>query len=136
MERFVIEGGKALAGTVRPSGSKNEALPTIAACLLTGEPVVLKNVPDIADVRVMFQVLEQLGAKVEHLAADTVRVRTSSTRSTPTSRGACAPPSCSPVPSSVAVVASYYRRPVVTSLGAVVSTRTSSGCRHSAPTST
>lgn len=74
MERFVIEGGKALAGTVRPSGSKNEALPTIAACLLTGEPVVLKNVPDIADVRVMFQVLEQLGAKVEHLAEDTVRV--------------------------------------------------------------
>jgi UDP-N-acetylglucosamine 1-carboxyvinyltransferase len=74
MERFVIEGGRPLAGTVRPSGSKNEALPVIAACLLTAEPVVLKNLPDIADVRVMLEVLEHLGAKVERLADDTVRV--------------------------------------------------------------
>ncbi len=74
MERFVIEGGRQLAGTVRPSGSKNEALPVIAACLLTAEPVVLKNLPNIADVRVMLEVLESLGAKVERLAEDTVRV--------------------------------------------------------------
>jgi len=74
MERFVIEGGKPLSGTVTPSGSKNEALPVIAACLLTAEPVVLRNVPDIADVRVMYEVLEALGAKVERLAEDTVRV--------------------------------------------------------------
>lgn len=78
MERFVIEGGRPLAGTVRPSGSKNEALPAIAATLLTSEPVVLKNVPDIADVRVMLQVLEQLGARVERLAEDTVRVTAAS----------------------------------------------------------
>jgi UDP-N-acetylglucosamine 1-carboxyvinyltransferase len=63
---------------VRPSGSKNEALPAIAATLLTSEPVVLKNVPDIADVRVMLQVLEQLGARVERLAEDTVRVTAAS----------------------------------------------------------
>ena len=74
MERFVIEGGKPLSGRVVPSGSKNEALPAIAACLLTPEPVVLKNVPDIQDVRVMLQVLEQLGCRVERLAEDTVRV--------------------------------------------------------------
>lgn len=74
MERFVIEGGRPLAGTVRPSGSKNEALPVIAACLLTAEPVVLKNLPNIADVRVMLEVLEHLGATVERLAEDTVRV--------------------------------------------------------------
>lgn len=74
MERFVIEGGQSLSGRVVPSGSKNEALPAIAACLLTSEPVVLKNVPDIQDVRVMLQVLEQLGCRVERLAEDTVRI--------------------------------------------------------------
>lgn len=74
MERFVIEGGKRLSGVVTPSGSKNEALPVLAACLLTAEPVMLKNLPDIADVQVMLQILESLGSKVERLAADTVRV--------------------------------------------------------------
>lgn len=74
MERFVIEGGRPLAGTVTPSGSKNEALPVLAATLLTAEPMVLKNLPDIADVRVMLEVLEKLGSKVERLASDTVRI--------------------------------------------------------------
>jgi len=74
MERFVIEGGHRLSGTVTPSGSKNEALPVLAACLLTAEPVMVKNLPDIADVRVMCEILEALGAKVERLAPDTVRV--------------------------------------------------------------
>lgn len=74
MERFVIEGGRRLEGTVTPGGSKNEALPCLAACLLTAEPVVLRNVPDIADVQVMMEVLESLGAKVERLAPGTVRV--------------------------------------------------------------
>lgn len=74
MERFVIEGGRPLAGTVTPSGSKNEALPVLAATLLTAKPVVLKNLPDIADVRVMLEVLEKLGSKVERLASDTVRI--------------------------------------------------------------
>lgn len=74
MERFVIEGGKSLKGNVTASGSKNEALPVIAASLLTSEPVVLKNVPDIADVRIMLEVVEQLGARVERLAEDTVRI--------------------------------------------------------------
>jgi len=74
MERFVIEGGKSLKGTVRPSGSKNEALPCLAACLLTPEPVILKNLPNIADVRVMLEVLEAMGCTVEHLAEGTVRI--------------------------------------------------------------
>jgi UDP-N-acetylglucosamine 1-carboxyvinyltransferase len=76
MERFVIEGGKALEGSVRPSGSKNEALPVLAAALLTAEPVILKNVPDIADVRVMLDVLATLGTEVERLAPDTWRLTT------------------------------------------------------------
>ncbi|MGM0577216.1 MAG: UDP-N-acetylglucosamine 1-carboxyvinyltransferase [Myxococcota bacterium] len=82
MERFVIEGGKSLEGTVRPSGSKNEALPVLAACLLTPEPVILKNLPDIADVQIMLQVLEAMGSKVERLADDTVRVTTPEVKGT------------------------------------------------------
>ena len=76
MERFVIEGGHRLEGSVRPSGSKNEALPVLAACLLTPEPVILKNLPDIADVRVMLEILAALGTEVERLAPDTVRLTT------------------------------------------------------------
>ena len=50
MEKFVIEGGIPLRGNVTPSGNKNAALPILAACLLTDEPVVLHNVPHIRDV--------------------------------------------------------------------------------------
>jgi len=64
VERFVIEGGHALEGSVRPSGSKNEALPVLAACLLSSEPITLSNLPDIVDVRVMLEVLEGVGCEV------------------------------------------------------------------------
>lgn len=74
MERFRIQGGVSLCGTIRPSGSKNEALPSIAACLLTAEPVTLKNLPNIQDVTVMMEVLKELGCTVERLADDTIRV--------------------------------------------------------------
>ncbi|MCU1350188.1 MAG: UDP-N-acetylglucosamine 1-carboxyvinyltransferase, partial [Acidobacteria bacterium] len=50
-ERFVVEGGRRLEGTIRPGGNKNAALPILAACLLTDEPIVLRNLPDIQDVR-------------------------------------------------------------------------------------
>ncbi len=82
MERFVIEGGLELSGEVRPSGSKNEALPTLAATLLTPEPVILKNLPDIADVRVMMEILEELGATIERLAPGTVRITAGEVTST------------------------------------------------------
>jgi len=55
MERFIVEGGRRLEGTIRPGGNKNAALPILAACLLTDEPVTLRNLPDIQDVRVMLQ---------------------------------------------------------------------------------
>ena len=67
MEQFVIEGGYRLEGAIRVHGNKNSALKLIAACLLTDEPVTLTNVPDIADVRVMCEILRQLGASVEAL---------------------------------------------------------------------
>src|SRR6185503_17325070 len=51
LEQFIIEGGRPLRGTVRPSGNKNAALPLLAACLLTDQPILLRNVPDIRDVQ-------------------------------------------------------------------------------------
>jgi UDP-N-acetylglucosamine 1-carboxyvinyltransferase len=76
MERFVVEGGRRLDGTIRPGGNKNAALPILAACLLTDEPVTLRNLPDIQDVRVMLEILEGLGATVDRLERNVVRITT------------------------------------------------------------
>ena len=74
MERFIVEGGRRLDGTIRPGGNKNAALPILAACLLTDEPVTLRNLPDIQDVRVMLQILEQLGASVDRIEKNVVKI--------------------------------------------------------------
>ena len=63
--RFLIKGGIPLKGQVKVSGSKNAALPIIAACLLTNEPVTLTNVPDIADIATIQHILHFLGVKAE-----------------------------------------------------------------------
>jgi UDP-N-acetylglucosamine 1-carboxyvinyltransferase len=65
MEKFVIEGGYPLSGTVVPAGNKNAALPALAACLLTEEDVVLRNVPRIKDVEAMVGLLEGIGVRAE-----------------------------------------------------------------------
>jgi len=65
MEKFVIEGGYPLSGTIAPAGNKNAALPTLAACLLTEEEVIVRNVPRIADVDAMLGLLAGLGVQVE-----------------------------------------------------------------------
>src|SRR5947209_865922 len=65
MDQFVIEGGYRLNGTIEASGNKNAALVLIAACLLTDEPVILRNMPDIGDVRIMCEIVRGLGASVE-----------------------------------------------------------------------
>jgi UDP-N-acetylglucosamine 1-carboxyvinyltransferase len=64
MYRYLIEGGHPLHGRIRPSGNKNAALPCLAATLLTGQPVVLKNIPEIEDVQVMMEILGLLGTQV------------------------------------------------------------------------
>ena len=66
MEKFVIEGGVPLSGSVVPAGNKNAALPLLAASLLTDEEVVLYNVPRIRDTDALIGLLEALGVKVEH----------------------------------------------------------------------
>ncbi len=73
-EQFVIEGNHPLAGEVTVSGNKNAALKMLPACLLTDEPVILNNVPDIADVRVTFDLLRSVGVEVEPLGDHRVRV--------------------------------------------------------------
>jgi UDP-N-acetylglucosamine 1-carboxyvinyltransferase len=65
LQKFVIEGGVPLSGTITPAGNKNSALPILAATLLTEDPVVLRNVPRIADVEAMVQLLEMLGARAD-----------------------------------------------------------------------
>jgi UDP-N-acetylglucosamine 1-carboxyvinyltransferase len=72
--KFVVNGGRRLKGRVRPAGNKNAALPMVAATLLTDEPVVLENVPDIRDVRTLLNLIEGLGVEVEWTARNTVRV--------------------------------------------------------------
>src|SRR5689334_5306324 len=65
MEKFVIDGGVPLRGTVTPAGNKNGALPILAASVLTAEEVVVRNVPRIRDVEAMLRVLRGLGVTVE-----------------------------------------------------------------------
>ncbi len=82
MEKFVIEGGHQLSGTVTPGGSKNEALPCLAATLLTDEEVTLTNIPRINDVEVMLQVIEDLGGHFEWVDDDAVKVHTANVTKT------------------------------------------------------
>ena len=65
MEKFVIEGGQPLSGTIVPAGNKNAALPALAACLLTEEEVVLRNIPRIRDVEAMISLLTGLGVRAD-----------------------------------------------------------------------
>ena len=67
MAKFQIKGGNPLKGTVIPGGNKNAALPILAACLLTPEPVILRNVPEISDVISMRKLLSSLGVSFEEL---------------------------------------------------------------------
>src|SRR6476619_1808455 len=73
MDKILVHGGNSLAGTIKISGSKNSALPILAATLLTKEPCVLHRVPDLSDTHYMLQILMHLGAQVER-ASGTVTV--------------------------------------------------------------
>ncbi len=73
-QSFVIEGGQPLGGHVRAAGNKNGALPVLAACLLTSEPVTLTNVPRIRDVDSMIALIQALGADADWVGDNEVRV--------------------------------------------------------------
>ena len=74
MSEYIIDGGVPLNGRVKASGNKNAALPCITAALLTDEPVVLNNIPEIEDVQVMLEIYTLLGGKVKTLAPNTFRL--------------------------------------------------------------
>src|SRR5947209_1588010 len=74
METFVIEGSQPLNGRITAAGNKNGALPILAACLLTDEPVTLMNVPRIRDVETMVELLVQLGVEADWAGPNEVRV--------------------------------------------------------------
>jgi UDP-N-acetylglucosamine 1-carboxyvinyltransferase len=76
MYQYSIEGGFPLKGRIRASGNKNSALPCLAATLLTDEPVVLKNLPEIEDVHVMIEILKVLGSSVEKISHNEYRLQT------------------------------------------------------------
>jgi UDP-N-acetylglucosamine 1-carboxyvinyltransferase len=75
MSEYLIEGGFPISGTIRASGNKNAALPCLAAALLTDEPVILRNIPDIEDVQVMLEVYTALGGAVENPEPNVYRLR-------------------------------------------------------------
>jgi UDP-N-acetylglucosamine 1-carboxyvinyltransferase len=82
MEKFVIEGGAPLSGTVVPAGNKNAALPLLACALLTDETVVLHNVPRIRDVEAMLDLLGGLGVRIDRRGNGTIALRADAVRGT------------------------------------------------------
>lgn len=74
MSKFIIEGGHPLRGVITASGNKNAALKLLPACLLTDQPVILHNLPDIADVRTTLLILQDLGAEVTPLDPGSFRI--------------------------------------------------------------
>jgi UDP-N-acetylglucosamine 1-carboxyvinyltransferase len=77
MDKFIIDGGIPLSGELTPSGNKNAALPLLAACLLTDEPVILHNVPDITDVQTMIRLLKSLNVHITYLTDTTLELDSS-----------------------------------------------------------
>jgi UDP-N-acetylglucosamine 1-carboxyvinyltransferase len=74
MGKFIIEGGRPLHGTITASGNKNAALKLLPACLLTDEPVILHNIPNIQDVRSTLVILRDLGVEVTDLGGGSWRI--------------------------------------------------------------
>ena len=81
--RFVVRGGRPLAGTIRPAGNKNAALPVIAATLLADGPVHLQNIPRIRDVETLLELIADLGASVEWTGPNAVTVDTRAVKPKP-----------------------------------------------------
>ncbi|HWA58438.1 MAG TPA: UDP-N-acetylglucosamine 1-carboxyvinyltransferase [Gemmatimonadales bacterium] len=88
--RFQVTGGRRLNGTVRPAGNKNAALPAIAATLLADGPVELGNIPRIRDVETMLSLVADLGARVEWIATNTVRIDARGATAKPLNPDLCA----------------------------------------------
>src|SRR3989440_10351047 len=137
-ESFVIEGARSLHGTIRASGNKNGALPILAACLLSPEPIVLRNVPRIRDVETMVELIADLGADADWTGPNEVRIHAAELQKTELDEELC-----SRIRASVLLagplLARYGRAivplPGATSSAGGASTPTSTRSPSSAPTS-
>ncbi len=89
MEHLIVEGQVQLNGSVSPSGNKNAALPLLAACLLTDEPVVLHNIPRIRDVEALSSLLRSLGTTIDELDPHTWRITAREIRDRELDRDLC-----------------------------------------------
>lgn len=78
MQKFIINGGKRLEGTIDVRGSKNAATPILSACLLTQEECIIDNIPVISDVLKMIEILQSMGVEVEWLGEHKIRVKAGS----------------------------------------------------------
>ncbi|MBR3004785.1 MAG: UDP-N-acetylglucosamine 1-carboxyvinyltransferase, partial [Lachnospiraceae bacterium] len=74
MEQYVIKGGTPLKGSVNICGAKNAALALITAALLTEEPVVISNLPDVSDINILLDAIAAIGARVERINRHKVRI--------------------------------------------------------------
>lgn len=81
MEQYIIKGGKALQGEVTIGGAKNAALGILAAAIMTDETVTIENLPDIRDINVLLQAIEEIGAKVDRVDKHTVKINGSNINS-------------------------------------------------------
>jgi UDP-N-acetylglucosamine 1-carboxyvinyltransferase len=82
LEKYIIKGGRRLCGEVEISGAKNAAVAIIPAVILSDEPCILENVPNISDVEVCFKILTELGAHIEYQSDSVVRVDATTVSST------------------------------------------------------
>ena len=78
--QFIVEGGRRLSGTIRPSGNKNAALPIVAAALVTEHPVTLQNVPRIRDIETLVELIRSLGVSADWADRNTLRIHAKTIR--------------------------------------------------------
>lgn len=81
MEQYIVKGGKALAGEVTIGGAKNAALAVLAAAIMTDETVTIENLPDIRDIQVLLQAIEEIGGIVERVNKHVVKINGSNIKS-------------------------------------------------------
>ena len=74
MEQYVIQGGNQLYGEVEIGGAKNAALAILAAAIMTDETVLIDNLPNVRDINVLLQAMEQIGAQVERISEHKVQI--------------------------------------------------------------
>lgn len=77
MEQFIMKGGNPLVGDVTIGGAKNAALGILAASIMTDEDVIIDNLPDVRDINVMLEAIQEIGADVERIGRHTAKINAS-----------------------------------------------------------